>query len=65
MLRLDREVAAANIGDTKRQRWVSVDLNKIASLKLDSGGTDGALAAAEESLNIARHIALTAPDNIA
>ena len=50
MLRLDREVAAANIGDTKRQRWVSVDLNKIASLKLDSGDTDGALAAAEESL---------------
>ncbi len=30
MLGLDREVAAANIGDTKRQRWVSVDLNKIA-----------------------------------
>ena len=32
MLGLDREVAAANIGDTKRQRVVSVDLNKIADV---------------------------------
>ena len=34
MLVLDREIAAANIGDTKRQRVVSVDLNKIADVKL-------------------------------
>ena len=61
---LDREVAAANIGDTKRQRVVSVDLNKIADVKLAANDTDGALAAVEESLNIARHVALTAPDNI-
>ena len=64
MLGLDREVAAANIGDTKRQRVVSVDLNKIADLKLAANDSDGALAAVEESLNISRHIALTAPDNI-
>ncbi len=64
MLGLDREVAAANIGDTKRQRVVSVDLNKIADVKLVANDTDGALAAVGESLNIARHIALTAPDNM-
>ncbi|HEX2447251.1 MAG TPA: hypothetical protein VHK26_03575, partial [Methyloceanibacter sp.] len=29
MLKLDREVVAANIADTKRQRIVSIDLNKI------------------------------------
>ena len=49
-----REAARVSPVDGRRTLWA--DLNKITNLKLGIGDVDGALAAAEESLAIARAI---------
>jgi hypothetical protein len=48
---LDREVAAADTTDLKRKRVLMLDLNKITDVKNNSGDTDGALTAIEESVS--------------
>jgi tetratricopeptide (TPR) repeat protein len=60
---LDRDVAAADTSDLKRKRVLMLDLNKITDVKNNSGDTDGALTAIEESVSITRDLA-KASDNI-
>ena len=46
------------------QRDISVSLDKIGDVKRSQGDREGALAAYEESLDIARHLAAVDPGNV-
>ena len=56
MLANDRALAIANPDNADRQRDVSLDLEKIAKMKLDAGDGPGALGLYEESLGIRRKL---------
>ena len=54
-------VAKADRTNDDWQRTIAVSLGKIDDLKRDAGDAAGALAADEESLAIARHLAASDP----
>ena len=52
-LALDRKRAEADKDDARAQQDVTVDLDRIADIKLEAGDSSGALAAFEEALAFA------------
>jgi tetratricopeptide (TPR) repeat protein len=63
-LAIARRLAAADAGDLKRQRDVSVSLIKLGDVKLAQGDNQGALAAYDEALAIRRKLAESAKGDI-
>ena len=57
-------MADAQKGNTQLERDISVSLDKIGDVKRSQNDNAGALAAYDESLAIARHLAAADPGNV-
>jgi hypothetical protein len=61
-LEIFRKLAAADPDNIMAEPDINVVLLKMGAIRLGAGDRDGALAAYEEALQIARHMAKALPD---